>query len=90
MHVGDGNSKNQNETLKVKYTKAESVIASLELTGGLDTVQKRISEGVYQCDSRITPNSQKMETTQGEIYDPMDYYPPGSSVHGILQARILE
>ena len=38
MHVGDGNSKNQNETLEVKYTKAESVIASLELTGGLDTV----------------------------------------------------
>ena len=22
--------------------------------------------------------------------DPMDYSPPGSSVHGILQARILE
>ena len=22
--------------------------------------------------------------------DPMDYGPPGSSVHGILQARILE
>ena len=24
------------------------------------------------------------------IWDPMDYSPPGSSVHGILQARILE
>ena len=24
------------------------------------------------------------------LYDPMDYSPPGSSVHGILQARILE
>ena len=24
------------------------------------------------------------------ILDPMDYSPPGSSVHGILQARILE
>ena len=23
------------------------------------------------------------------LYDPMDYSPPGSSVHGILQARIL-
>ena len=25
-----------------------------------------------------------------QLYDPMDYSPPGSSVHGILQARILE
>ena len=24
------------------------------------------------------------------FYDPMDYSPPGSSVHGILQARVLE
>ena len=24
------------------------------------------------------------------LYDPMDCSPPGSSVHGILQARILE
>jgi len=24
------------------------------------------------------------------IFDPMDCSPPGSSVHGILQARILE
>ena len=24
------------------------------------------------------------------LYDPMDYGPPGSSVHGILQVRILE
>ena len=24
------------------------------------------------------------------LYNPMDYKPPGSSVHGVLQARILE
>ena len=24
------------------------------------------------------------------LYDPMDYSPSGSSVHGILQARVLE
>ena len=24
------------------------------------------------------------------LYDPMDCHPPGSSIHGILQARILE
>jgi len=30
------------------------------------------------------------ELVAGTLYDPMDYSPPGSSVHGILQARILE
>ena len=24
------------------------------------------------------------------LWDPMDYSPPGSSIHGILQVRILE
>ena len=24
------------------------------------------------------------------LFDPMDYSPPGSSIHGILQARVLE
>ena len=24
------------------------------------------------------------------LHDPMDYSPPGSSIHGILQARVLE
>ena len=24
------------------------------------------------------------------LFDPLDYSPPGSSVHGILQARLLE
>ena len=24
------------------------------------------------------------------LHDPMDYSPPGSSVHGIFQARVLE
>ena len=27
---------------------------------------------------------------QSTLFDPMDCSPPGSSVHGILQARILE
>ena len=32
------------------------------------------------------------EVTQSypTLYDPMDYSLPGSSVHGILQARVLE
>ena len=37
---------------------------------------------------------QKSESVQSlthvRLCDPMDYSPPGSSVHGILQARILE
>ena len=31
-----------------------------------------------------------MKVTQSYLSDPMDCSPPGSSVHGILQARILE
>ena len=38
MHVGGGNSKNQNEIREAKYTITESIIASLEITGRLDTV----------------------------------------------------
>ena len=30
------------------------------------------------------------EVTQTCLCDPVDYSPPGSSIHGILQARILE
>ena len=34
----------------------------------------------------------KMIATQScpTLFDPIDYSPPGSSIHGILQARILE
>jgi hypothetical protein len=34
----------------------------------------------------------KSEVTQLclALYDPVDYSPPGSSVHGIIQARIVE
>ena len=38
--------------------------------------------------------SEKVKELVAQLYltlcDPMDYIPPGSSVHGILQARILE
>ena len=30
------------------------------------------------------------EVAQSCLCDPVDYSPPGSSIHGILQARILE
>ena len=35
---------------------------------------------VYVCVSQSCPT----------LFDPMDSSPPGSSVHGILQARVLE
>ena len=34
----------------------------------------------------VSPVTQSNPT----LYDPMDHSPPGSSVHGISQARILE
>ena len=42
---------------------------------------------IYNC-----PRRSKSEVTQlcPTLWDPMDYSLPGSSVHGILQARILE
>ena len=45
----------------------------------------------YQCSPAITEGSES-EVTQScpTLCDPMDCSPPGSSVHGILQARILE
>ena len=38
------------------------------------------------------PNESENEVAQScpTPWDPMDYSPPGSAVHGILQARILE
>ena len=34
--------------------------------------------------------SAKLPQSCPTLFDPMDYSPPGSSAHGILQARILE
>ena len=34
--------------------------------------------------------STAQQCAQPTLYDPMDYSPPGSSVHGFLQARTLE
>ena len=44
---------------------------------------------LYQLSHQRSP---KVKVTQScpTLYDPMDYGLPGSSVHGILQARILE
>ena len=49
------------------------------------------------CPSASFPGNQKASKSESEVAqscptlcDPMDYTPPGSSIHGILQARILE
>ena len=44
-------------------------------------IRRKISEGVPVC---------MLSLSHGGLYDPIDCIPPGSSVHGILQARILE
>ena len=49
------------------------------------------------CPSASFPGNQKASKSESEVAqscltlcDAMDYTPPGSSIHGILQARILE
>ena len=51
---------------------------------------KRLSSSSVLRESKA--NLYKMLVTQSypTLFNPMDYRPPGSSAHGILQARILE
>ena len=46
----------------------------------------------YRKEENIELNSKVSEVTQScpTLCDPMDFSPPGSSIHGILQARVLE
>ena len=48
--------------------------------------------GVQESDSVIYMHESESEVAQScpTLCDPVDCSPPGSSVHGILQARILE
>ena len=43
-----------------------------------------------QCFHMVSPVYAKLLQSCPTLYDPVDCGPPGSSVHGILQARILE
>ena len=52
------------------------------------TLPKTISEYLSKCD--IVLSKVKVAQSCPILRDPMDYSPPGSSVHGIFQARILE
>ena len=46
--------------------------------------------GIFSADFRVVCVCAKSVLTCLTLWDPMDCSPPGSSVHGILQARILE
>ena len=58
-----------------------------QVSGGINAVKQK--SGVWL---NITWKKVKASVIQScpTLYDPMDCSPPGSSVHGILQARILE
>ena len=48
------------------------------------------SLGVTESQARLTTACAWLLSCVSLFCDPMDYSPPGSSVHGIPQARILE
>ena len=52
------------------------------------TLPKTVSAHLSKCD--IVLSKVKVAQSCPILRDPMDYSPPGSSVHGIFQARILE
>ena len=49
-------------------------------------ISTEIHKSGYNLDAVLCSVAQSCQA----LCDPMDYSPPGSSVHGILQARILE
>ena len=51
----------------------------------------RGKESAYQCRRLgFNPWSGKIPHTTEQALDPMDCSPPGSSIHGSFQARVLE
>ena len=54
----------------------------LPVTRGVSSRESKVQQGDYQC---VLSHFRHVR-----LCDPMDLSPPGSSVHGILQARTLE
>ena len=54
--------------------------------------QTQVSRIASRCFNLWATREAQSEVAQScpTLWDPMDYSPPGSSVHGIFQARILE
>ena len=51
-----------------------------------------VATGLEKVSFHSNPKETKSEVTQScpTLFDPMDYSLPGSSLHGILKARVLE
>ena len=77
------NQKTENTTLaKACWQHQEMQLKEVEIA-------KHIKKN---CEQIINISESESEVTQSSptLCDPVDCSPPGSSVHGILQARILE
>ena len=74
-----------------KYTASDidNIILILQM-GGMKEVINELTPSLLQ-DSKYTSESES-EVAQScpTLFNPMDCSPPGSSVHGIFQARLLE
>ena len=74
---------------KIRGTKGTfyAKMGSIKDRNGLDLTEAEILRRSFK-------NIQKSESEVAQLCltlcDPVDYSPPGSSVHGVLQARILE
>ena len=62
----------------------------LDLRFGVITNQRTHTLHIIQLSQSSLSTCAKLFLSCLTLYDPLVYNPPGSSVHGILQARILE
>ena len=73
----------------------QKCLQTLPNVHGVETAPRvnRCCKGVEVRMSLVCPQSrEKVKVTRSSLalWNPMDYSPPGSSVHGILQARIFK
>ena len=65
----------------------------MKLFGSNNRLEQKIEEKIWcieKRDSYFCVLCAKLIQLYQTVYNPMDCNPPGSSVHGIFQARILE
>ena len=86
-----------NNKLKIKNhmiisTDAEKAFEKIQHPCIIKTLEKMGTEGTYLKIVKAIYDRKESEVAQScpTLWDPMDYSPPGSSVHGILKARVLE
>ena len=56
----------------------------------IDTAEGILRQKMYTLLSGLPESESEVSQLCPTLCDPVDYSPPGSSIHGILQARILE